>query len=940
MPFEKPEARTLFLILGFFLAGIVTTNLHGNERQKNTENPQIQTKEDSSAIKEIRKLVQMQVKAEETSTKFPEKDYLEMACKLAQKTGNLEFLTTHLDNIGNKERHSGHFSAALSLYKKGLEISKQIKDSNLITHFYDNIGVTYRKIDDYQNSLKYTMEAIRFNTLLNDSLGLAISMNNMGNTQIQLHEYNDALKSFKKSIKLEQNRKNKIGLAINLNNIGSVYHVQKQYSRAINYYNLSLEINKRINSKKGIAICYNDLASVYQDKKDFQKSLKYSRQGLAISKKINYTIGQGTSYLDMGVCYFKMHQNKRSIENIKKGIRLMEPLGIKAYLEFAYRTLYRISLEDKNYKNAVTYLKLAQGYYDKLLNINVQNNIERLQIEYKTRQKENQIALLNQKAKLVEVSVKKQSYLIYFLLSAFLLMVIVLAFVIVSLHRRRQNNRLLKQKNKEIEEARNALQINEKELIKAKDEAEKNALAKSQIMADLSHEIRTPLNSVIGFSDLLYKSLEDEKQKKYLQAIGASGKGLLSLINEILDSTKYNKDDLPPELSDFDLKQCVQEVSNIFALKAEEKNIDLKTHFSEGLPQVIHFNKMLLQQILLNLVGNAIKFTEAGYVEILVSAKQGNGNGLIDLSIEIKDTGIGIDPAEQKKIFKPFHQGVNGEKHEGTGLGLSITKNLVKKVNGTIRLISQVNKGSRFIVVFKDVRASQRATSSELISSFLKNIQKPPFLFLNQSDPISQVVKRLFEAFDFTPLDVGINLMEARKYFADSYLIVLCCLGQDELNNTLSILENENLRNNHKFLIITKNHDVTIKGTEKTILHVSKNKDEFSKKISEFLRSYQEEMLEQILFEPVSEDEDHSKKENAFKQIFRNEFKEACSTRMLDNIDQLAESLIREGKNFDLSNLIVFAKTLNQNITHFDTPAIDKQLGILEKAFIRTFNFE
>ncbi len=929
----------MIFILVLFLTGINLTNSYGNELAGDNASHQKPLREDTIVIKKIKKLVQMQIRDEENSTKFPHKDYLDQVYILAQKSGNLGFLSTQLIYSGDLERHSGHFSTALSLYKKGLEISKQLKDSSQAAHFYDNIGVVYRKIDDYQNALKYTMKAIHFNILLNDSLGLAISMNNMGNTQIQLHQYNDALNSFRKSIKLEQNRKNKIGLAINLNNIGNVYHVQKKYTKAINYYKLSQEIDRRIGSQKGIAICYNDLSSVYQDMGEFKKAMKYSRKALVISRKINFAHGQGTAFLDIGLSYFKMHQNRKAIQNINEGVKLIKPLGEKAYLEFAYRTLYNIYLEEKNYKKAIVNLRLAQNFHDSLLNINVQNNIERLQIEYKTRQKENQIALLNQKAQFAEVSVKKQSYLIYFLLSAFLLMFIVLAFVIVSLRRRRRNNYLLTLKNKEIEEARKALESNEEELIKAKEEAERNALAKSQIMADLSHEIRTPLNSVIGFSDLLHESLQDEKQKKYLEAIGASGKGLLSLINEILDSTKHNKDDLPLELSDFDLRNCVQEVINIFALKAEEKNIDLRTNFSSELPQIIHFNKMILQQILLNLVGNAIKFTEIGHVYILISCKKDKEKELINLNIEIDDTGIGILPEEQKKVFKPYHQAGNGEKQEGSGLGLSITRNLVKKMNGTIRLISQVNKGSRFIVDFKNVRASQGDTSHELVDSLITKIQKPPILFINQDSSYTTMVKGLFEEFDFKLLDIGVNLSEARKHFSDCPLTVLCSLGQEEITNTLSILEKENLKYDHQFLIISKNRDVTMTGTDKTVLYISENKDELSEKLREFLKLYQEEILEYILFESVSKEKELAELENTFKQIFENEFKEACSTRMLDNIGQLAKSLKEEGTKYELNNLIVFATTLTQSLNQFDTPAIDKQLGILEKAFKRSFNF-
>ena len=939
MPFGKPVLKLLFLILILLFIGIGKNNVRGNELPDANATRQIRLKDDSLAIKKIRKLVQMQIDSAD-KIKFTVKDYLDRAYELANKTKNLGFLSDQMNYIGNRERYAGHYSIALSFYKEGLKITKQLNDSSLMAHLYDNIAVTYRKIDDYQNSLKYSVQAIHLNTLLKDSLGLAISLNNLGNTQIQLGEYNDALNSFKQSMELERNRNNKIGLAINLNNIGNVYNVQKQYKQAISYYNLSLEINRQINSQKGIAICYNDLSSVYHDMGKYKKSMEHSRKALAISKKIGFSRGEATAYLDMGVNYSKMNQHEKAIENIRKGINLIKPLEVKAFLEYAYRTLYEIYFKTKDYEKALKYIRLAQNYHDTLLNINVQNNIERLQIEYKTKQKENQIVLLDQKARLAAVNMKKQSYLIYLFMSAFLLTLIILSLTVIFLRRRRKTNRILTEKNKEIEEARNALKKNEKELIKAKEEAEKNALAKSQIMADLSHEIRTPLNSVIGFSDLLYESLEDEKQKKYLEAISASGKGLLSLINEILESTKYNKNKVPLELADLDLRESVLEITNIFALKAEEKNISLETHFPKKLPQIIYFNKMVLQQILLNLVGNAIKFTEQGHVKIMVYNKKGTVKGSIHLFIEIEDTGIGIPREEQKKIFKPFHQVHHNSNQEGNGLGLSITKNLAKKMNGSIRLVSKKGRGSRFILSFRNVKALQEAPPTDLVSSLMSHIQKPPFLFVNQNASITKTVKDVFRELDFSLLDVGINLKKAREHFPNCHLTVLCCLGQEELVNTLTILENENLKSDHQFLIITKNHDFAPKGTDRTILSVPENQEELPEKLRKFLKSYQEELLEHVLFSPIMANEQNQEIKTSFKKIFENEFEAACSTRMLDNISQLADILKNEGEKYQLTNLITFAATLTQNISHFDTPAIDKQLGILEKSFYKTFNFK
>lgn len=940
MPFLKAAFKAVFIILGLSLSGLSINNAYGNLAEL-SPSQQKYLRKDTTTTNKIMKLVHMEIASEGPVSKIPEKDYLDEAYSLAKRTGNLGFLSTQLNITGNKERFANHYPAALSLYSRGLKIAEEIKDTDLIIHFYTNMGFVDRKIDNYQDALGNIVKAIQLTKMIHDSLGMAIALNNLGNTQIQLGQYNDALNSFKQSMKVEQYRKNKIGLAINLNNIGNAYHLQKKNDKAINYYNLSLEIDRQINSKKGMAICYNDLATAYRDLGHYNKCFEYAQKALTLSKEVDFVDQEAVAHLVMGESYFNIHKNKDAIENFKKGIKLIRPLGSRAFLVHAYKMLYKIYLDREDYRDALSYLRSSYNYRDTILNLRVQNNIARLQIQYKTQQKENQIILLDQEAKLVAVNEKKQRYLIYFLLSASLLMLIVLTFVVASLSRRRENNRILKLKNKEIEEARKDLENNEKELIKAKEEAEKNALAKSQIMADLSHEIRTPLNSVIGFSDLLHSSLEDKKQKKYLEAIGASGKGLLKLIDEILNASKQDHDDLPLELTDFDIRECVQEVNSIFALKAEEKNITLKANFSDELPQIIHFNKMILQQILLNLIGNAIKFTEAGQVKILVSSKKDDEKGTILLNFEIKDTGIGIPVVEQKKIFKPFYQVGSSVKQEGSGLGLSITENLVKKMNGTIRLISKKNKGSRFIISFNGVKASQDERSINLMDALMTNIQKLPFLFLSQEDTaLAKNTRYFFEKSGFDLLDVGINLAKAREHFQDCYLIILCCLGQEELTNTLSILEKENLKNDHRFLIISKNSDIAVSGQDKTILTISENMDLLPQKLKDFLESYQEEMLEFLLFAGNQEVMKNPEIKNAFHQIFRNEFKEACSTHMLDNISELAKSLKEMGTKYELINMVAFSATLEQNISQFDTQVIDKQLNILGKAFNRSFHFK
>ena len=505
-------------------------------------------------------------------------------------------------------------------------------------------------------------------------------------------------------------------------------------------------------------------------------------------------------------------------------------------------------------------------------------------------------------------------------------------------------------------ERTSALQETNAALLQAKENAETANRAKSEFLANMSHEIRTPMNAVLGFTELLFSQVTDEKQRNYLDSIRSSGKNLLALINDILDLSKIEARKLELQYEPVNLSSIFTEIESVFSLKIKQKELEFIMDINPDMPESLLLDEVRLRQVIFNLMGNAVKFTSNGFIKLSadIKIKQDQEN-IIDLILSVEDTGIGIPSGSQDRIFEAFKQqdGQNTKKYGGTGLGLTITKRLVEMMGGNISVQSRVGKGSCFKVVLHNVLCGTAPVKSQPynISEEKNEIEFEPATILVVDDIKANrsLVKAFFQDTHIRFIDAANGeqaVLAARKERPDLILMDIRMPVMDGCDATSLIRKDQEIKD---IPIIA----LTASGMKSDLERIMNcgfdglltkpfKKEDLIRKLSHFIKYRKEENENTETETPETPDPDTHKVSAEFiKKLpellekLENDFnplwESARQSGFFDDIAEFGKQINELGINYSYKILEKYGEDLNSQVSSFDIEKINTTLDAYPK---------
>lgn len=609
--------------------------------------------------------------------------YANKLCTLANK-GNDYFhkIECQLDK-SRLQLTKGEYNSALIASLEAVSLSKKYNYYQYVEILHQ-AGDVYLEISQLELTAKYLYQALQ----LSEAAGLKHKTGAIYNSLAWLaktqRKFDLAIDYTNRAESLLEEVGDPIGVSESYNVKGLTYALMKDYRKAEQLYRKSLQIRKEIDHPRGVASSLYNLADIYLEWNRTNEALILLNKVVVIEEKIGNKPNLSMTY---GLIARQLTRDKKFAEALsflKRAEKMGEEdqsLFIKRDNALSYSFFY---LEQNDYKTAYHYQREYQNLNDKIYNSKGADRLAEYEALYKVQKREQEVKLLNEEHQNHEERIALQQLKLVqkntIIISG---AIIILLFGFMTWRGLLHNRKLI---------------LLNHEILKRKEEVERASTAKSEFLSNISHEIRTPLNGIIGFADLMAKTSLTPSQVKHLSIISQSGGSLLRIIDDILDFSKIEAGKIVLSRDKVSLIPLCNQVIDMLSQEATRKGLQLSFFHSPDIPLLILADELRLRQVLTNLLANAVKFTSQGKVELKINKLESNSAATSRIHFSVSDTGIGIDPKNQQKVFEAFIQEdiSNTKKYGGTGLGLSISNKLLALMGSRLELESEKGKGSLF----------------------------------------------------------------------------------------------------------------------------------------------------------------------------------------------------------------------------------------------------